>query len=627
MPVVDKYRPVQATPHTVTPWHRVWAGAVGLGVVLALLSPDTLERTAVFEEGLPEGVRTALHGVVSVSEATGLAGLRRGLDDLSAPLDDAARWFTDEPAEPGTTGGEGGEDPAETSLESPPPPEEAATPRERWAAAPKPPAPSRVLLVGASSIQFALGTELERLLNERYEGLEVERKGKLSTGLTRDDVFDWPAEIAERMARFRPDLVVGQFGGNDAQTILSPTTGRHRFGTEGWDAEYTRRLTALVTEVEARGAEMIVLGMPVMREAGFDRRMDALNALTARVVTAAGGDFLDTRPLSSDAQGEYTASVRVDGRTGRMRMDDGVHFTRMGGQHMAAGVARMLERTVRLVPAAPEADPGVRPAPAVRLTVPGTVREDTPALAFVPRDVPEDGLPVWVLLHGAWDDWTAWSEHAHADLQRLAAEHRMVIVLPDGEPFGWYLDGTVDPEHRLATWFHDDLLPFLHDTLPSSGVAAVSGLSMGGHGALTLAMQRPERFVAATSMSGVVDLTAAASREALQATLGPYAEHPADWEARSAIHQVRADPSRIDALAVMLTVGRDDRWFPANEALHGLLQAEGVDHTWDPVDGGHTWTVWTEALPRHAAFVARALHGAEARPPAPAPAPGPTDAE
>lgn len=618
MPVLDKYRPVDATPSSLTPWSAAFGGSLVMGLVLAGFSADTMSRAVIYGEDLAPAQVKVLEGLAAFGESTGLAGLRRTLDAWAAPLDRSARLFLPPKAPL----------PAEAEQEVPgPPPEPDVPPGERWNATALLDRPQRVLIVGASSIQYAIGTELERELVERYEGLEVRRKGKVSTGLTRDDVFDWPAEIARLMEEFQPDVVIGQFGGNDGQNIVSPTDGPQTVYSDGWAEEYGRRLEALVAQVEGAGAEMIVLGMPRMKSDKFDRKMQWVNGVTKEAVEGAGGQFVDTTRLATDDRGEYVASVRFEGRSGRMRMDDGIHFTRLGGQHVAHGLARKLEREMVLLPKGPpppevaetDAPPVLPPPPAVahRITVESPRRETTPALAYVPRDVPAEGLPVWFLLHGAWDGWEAWPDRAHDALQALSAEHGLVIVCPDGEPFGYWMDSPVQPDHRIGTWFLDDLLPQVDDTLPSNGTRAISGVSMGGHGALTLAMDRPDAFAAATSMSGAVDLLRSRV-DALAELLPPKETAPEAWEARSALHRAQADRTALAGVEVLLSVGDADAWLDANDDLHAHWSAQRVDHDWWVQEGGHTWDVWLEALPRHAAFVAEAT---APDPPTPPPTP------
>ncbi len=606
MPVADKYRPVRTAPRTLDAPGPVFASLTLTAALLALLSPTTLRNAATFGE-LPPAGAAALTALADVGDATGLGALRSTLERWTEPLDDTRRLFARGASAPDTR----------ARNDAPEVPVEPATPPgERWAAT-RPPVAERLLIVGASSIQYAIGTELERELRERF-AVETLRKGKVSTGLSRPDVFDWPAEVRKLQRDFQPDVVVGQFGGNDAQNLVTPE-GPAKTLSDPWKAEYARRLDALTGQVRADGADLVILGMPVMREPGFSSRMERLNALTAATVEAAGR-YVPTWDLAADADGRYEETARVDGRTGRMRQDDGIHFTRLGGQQVADALAVRLAQTVPLRPL-PRAD-GLKPAPAWRFEVPSATRGPSPVLAWVPDEVPADGLPVWVLLHGAYDGHTAWSDHAHEAIGALAARWQLIVVTPDGEPHGWWLDSPKEPGHRLATWFHDDLLPWIDATLPSNGARGVSGLSMGGHGALTLALRRPGTFQAVTSMSGVVDLPAAASREALQRWLGAYdADAPELWEAHSARHLLAANPSALQGVTLALACGEEDTWFADNAALHAQLTAAGVPHVWRPVPGGHTWDVWTAELPVHAELVATALHPSPPPPPAPPQAP------
>jgi S-formylglutathione hydrolase FrmB len=224
--------------------------------------------------------------------------------------------------------------------------------------------------------------------------------------------------------------------------------------------------------------------------------------------------------------------------------------------------------------------------------------------------VPKQGLPALILLHGAWDDWTAWSDMAHRDLQRLATEHRLILVLPDGEPFGWYLDSDRVPGNNIQTYLTDELLPDVAEHLPVDGTWGIGGLSMGGNGAIVTAMKHPGRFRSVSSMSGAVDLEVAKSRTQLQDLLGTYDEAPALWQAWSARHLLAADPEGAQRFALRLSTGdKDKSWTGPNEALHAQLDAQQVSHVWLKIPGGHTWDVWKSLLPGDVAWHAGILHG------------------
>ena len=96
----------------------------------------------------------------------------------------------------------------------------------------------RVLVVGASSIQFAMGVELERRL-PTYEGVKAKRFGQLATSLSRPDLFDWPAQVDTLSRQFKPDLVIANFGGNCVQNVPTSEYQELEFGTDEWDELYT----------------------------------------------------------------------------------------------------------------------------------------------------------------------------------------------------------------------------------------------------------------------------------------------------------------------------------------------------------------------------------------------------
>lgn len=223
--------------------------------------------------------------------------------------------------------------PAAAPSPPPTPPSAPAPPQARS------PAPvRRLLLVGASSIQFNLGAELERALVARAPGLTVKRVGKLSTGLTRPDVHDWPAHLRALVADFRPDLVVANFGGNDAQGLVLAGGEVVRFGQPAWDATYRQRVGEAARIAAASGARVVFLGMSTTRDAALSRRMERINRLTEEAAGDAGAIFVSAWDLGADARGQFQDVMTIDGVPVRTRLADGKHFSRAG----AAAVARVL---------------------------------------------------------------------------------------------------------------------------------------------------------------------------------------------------------------------------------------------------------------------------------------------
>jgi uncharacterized protein len=209
-----------------------------------------------------------------------------------------------------------------------------------------------VLLVGASSIQFHLGVELERELASAYAGLQVLRLGKLSTGLTRPDVFDWPAKLRELVASFRPDLVIANFGGNDGQSLVLDDGRVARFGQPEWERTYRARLQQIVAIAREGGAQVALLGMSTTRDPVLSRRMARINTLMDEVAAPAGAHYLSIWDLGADRRGQYQEVATIKGVATKTRLADGKHFSRAGAAFVAVEIGRRLATLFALRPAA-----------------------------------------------------------------------------------------------------------------------------------------------------------------------------------------------------------------------------------------------------------------------------------
>lgn len=461
----------------------------------------------------------------------------------------------------------------------------------------------RILLVGASSMEFYLGAELERSLEE-FRGVEVRRFAKLGTGLARPDLFDWPKAIAALSADFKPDVVIAQFGGNEAQPIQTADGAFLPFGTRAWDAEYRRRVATLVEQVRRSGARMVLLGVQITRHRKISRQFGAVNDLIREESGRRGADFIPTWDLGADAAGGPRATIELEGETHPLYLRDGVHYSRPGARWLVARLSHRLEALLELTPE----DPAVATVRWLehRSRLRGKVVR---SLVWMPQKATLDGErpAALLLLHGAGGGPSDFAVHAHGLLRAFAGSRRVAVIAPDGEAHGWYVDSFRVPGARIASYLVDELMPHLTARLGVSAQRSVAGISMGGNAAVVLALRRPELFAAASAMSGAVDLSEAHTRAALIERLGPYAGNEESWQRWSAVHVGAARPGAALAVPVLLTVGRADRWAPANRRLYEVLSLHGSSVDLEVLNGGHDWTHWTEVLPRHLEWHARML--------------------
>src|SRR4051812_20434736 len=117
-------------------------------------------------------------------------------------------------------------------------------------------------------------------------------------------------------------------------------------------------------------------------------------------------------------------------------------------------------------------------------------------------DAPGAPFPTLYLLHGLSDDYTGWLRRS--SIERYAARHSMIIVMPDGFR-GFYTDNADGPAY--AKYIAEELPAMIERTFPARderAARAIGGLSMGGYGALRVALAYPHVFASANSHSGAV---------------------------------------------------------------------------------------------------------------------------
>jgi len=207
-----------------------------------------------------------------------------------------------------------------------------------------------------------------------------------------------------------------------------------------------------------------------------------------------------------------------------------------------------------------------------------------------------ENFPVVYLLHGFSDNYMAWQNHV--DLTKYADKYNIIIVCPDAQD-SWYFDSPIDPTFQFETFITQELRSYVESnfrTVNDARYRAITGLSMGGHGALWLAWRHPDIYSMCGSMSGAVDITTLKDRFKIDKRLGKYAVNEVSWKNHSVINLV---PTLKNNQFIIIDDGTSDFLIKENRALHAALQQHNIRHEYSERPGRHSWDYWLKSLEIH----------------------------
>ena len=225
-------------------------------------------------------------------------------------------------------------------------------------------------------------------------------------------------------------------------------------------------------------------------------------------------------------------------------------------------------------------------------------------------DHQETRYPVLYLLHGATGCYSDWSKKA--DLHGLADRYDVIIVCPDGQD-SWYFDSPVDPEMQFETYVSKELVEHIdshYRTHAHRYMRAITGLSMGGHGALFLAWRHPDVFWSCGSMSGNMDITQFPDSWHIKDRLGDYESHRQRWRDHAVcnlVDRLKTGNAPEPPQNIIIDDGLNDIFIKNNIALHDLLVEKGIDHDFTVRPGRHSWDYWVNSLDYHMMFFGKAF--------------------
>ena len=228
------------------------------------------------------------------------------------------------------------------------------------------------------------------------------------------------------------------------------------------------------------------------------------------------------------------------------------------------------------------------------------MNRDIPVTVILPDDLSQP-RPVVYLLHGAYGNERSWLE-IKPNLPDIADEKGMIFVSAAALN-SWYFDSPVLKDFQYETFMTHDLIAFVdshYPTIANRTGRAITGLSMGGHGALYLSMRHKDLYGAAGAMSGGVDIRPFPQNWNLPDVLGEMASHMDSWNANAAVSQI--DRIENGDLWITFDCGEDDFFLEVNKDLHQRLLGRGIHHDFTTRPGGHTSQYWGNSIDYHLLF-------------------------
>jgi len=246
---------------------------------------------------------------------------------------------------------------------------------------------------------------------------------------------------------------------------------------------------------------------------------------------------------------------------------------------------------------------------------------------YLPPDYDQSmrNYPVVYLLHGYGDKEWGWVQFGEVNVaadRAIAAREipPMIIVMPEAR-LTFYVND-YRGRQRYEDMFIREFIPYIdkrYRTRADKEFRGVSGLSMGGYGALMFSMRYPNTFSACAAFSAAVwrheDLVGEeASREynrGLKDLFGPLenGQLPKHFRLHNPLDLAKGMPAdTLKKVRYYIDCGDDDFLIQGNMALHEAMLTRKIPHEFRVRDGSHSWPYWRSGIVDGLKFIGKSFH-------------------
>jgi S-formylglutathione hydrolase FrmB len=213
-------------------------------------------------------------------------------------------------------------------------------------------------------------------------------------------------------------------------------------------------------------------------------------------------------------------------------------------------------------------------------------------------DAWEEPPAVLYLLHGLTDDHTIW--HRRTSIERYSQDYNLIVVMPDA-----YKSFYCNMTHGSSYWtFCAEELPILikrwFNISNDWKNTFVAGLSMGGYGAVKLAMECPGQYGAAASLSGALDLASHINDDFYEHRVRTFEAVFGDIQSLpNSNHDLIAQLSKMKKVPeteFFVCVGTEDYLYQDSVSFRDKARTAGLRLTYEELPGEHKWDFWDRTI-------------------------------
>ena len=203
--------------------------------------------------------------------------------------------------------------------------------------------------------------------------------------------------------------------------------------------------------------------------------------------------------------------------------------------------------------------------------------------------------PTVYLLHGYGGYHKSWIK-IKPELPELSDQYGMIFVCPNGEK-SWYWDSTINNDIKFETFISNELVEYIdsnYPTLKSRDSRGITGLSMGGQGAMYLSIRNRDIFGIAGCTSGGVDIRDFPNSWDIKDLIGEKRKNRKVWNEFSIFNLI--ENLNDGDLKLLIDCGYDDFFFEVNNNLHKKLMKLGISHDYIVRPGAHDLDYWNNSI-------------------------------